>query len=219
MATKKKTKRAATKTAAPKKRQTKAQKQAAAYREITRRNKIYAAATLAQKRVLIAKDVIAQLKDNRFVAETGTWTDMWSSGDFPHAVGFQETFLTDKSVSCNCCAVGSLFLGCTLYANKLLTDDIRADWSLGEDIISRKKFANGFQKLFSPKQLALIELAFEGQTEFVMDDEDMDYTAPELSVEEEMAAVGGYYNDFKSPKARLIAIMENIVENNGTFEP
>lgn len=174
--------------------------------------------------MLIAKDVIAQLKAARFKPEQGTWTTIdFKRGNTPYDYdtkdGFRRTFLTTPEMSCSCCAVGSLFLGCTLYANKVANGDIDDNWSLGKDILSRKRFTNGFNKLFSPKQLALIELAFEGRTEFDLDDEDLDYTAPELSIEEEMAAVGGYYNEFKSPKTRLIAIMENIVENNGTFEP
>ena len=223
MATKKKTKRAAAKTAALKKpRLTKAQQLAKAKREIARRNKIYAEASAAEKRVLIAKDVIAQLKAKRIFAETGTWTDLDVLGkaqSFNEEAGFQETFLTDNSLSCNCCAVGSLFIGCTLYANKLPNYEIRDNWELGENLISRKKFANGFEKLFSPKQLGLIELAFEGRSEFFTDDEWFDYEAPKLSAKENTAARVRYYDAFKSERDRLIAIMENIIENNGTFEP
>jgi hypothetical protein len=225
MATKKKTKRAAAKTAAPpKKRLTKAQKLAEARREIARRNKIYAEASAAEKRVLIAKDVIAQLKDNRIVAESGTWTRIDLKRGAKDVVygeqdAFQKTFLTTPEMSCNCCAVGSLFIGCTLYANKLTNDDVDDNWQLGDDIITRKRFANGFNKLFSAKQLGLIETAFEGCTEFFTDDDAVGYMAPPVSDEELNSALIGYYNKFASPKARLVAIMENIIANEGAFKP
>ena len=61
--------------AAPKKELTAAQKAAQVKREIEKRNKLFAAADAAGKRVLIAKDVIAQIKLGKFNPVTGSWVD------------------------------------------------------------------------------------------------------------------------------------------------
>jgi len=213
MATKtKKPVRKASKTATPvKKRLTKAQK---LKREIARRNRAFEQATPAARRVLVAQDVIAQIKAKRFTAETGTWTDMRAPGtsQLEHDASFQETFLDNPGVKCQCCAVGSLFLGCTLFTNKIENAEVDDNWELGALLFERHKFGNGFEKLFSLKQLGLIEAAFEGETNFFQDD---DWG---VSDKEYSAATDFYLNHVNAEK-RLIAIMKNIIANKGTFKP
>lgn len=216
----KKPARKAQKAATPvKKRLTKAQQ---LQREIARRNKLFEKAGMAEKRVLIAQDVIAQLKAKRLKAEQGTWTDMSGSDVVRLDVdgSFQQTFLEHKGVQCQCCAVGSLFIGCALFANKISNGEIRDNWELGEHLFAKRRFDNGFDKIFSRKQLGLIEIAFEGSTNFFDDNDWTGVEAASASRKEQDAAYDFYsrYSD-ASAKETLTAIMENIVENKGTFKP
>lgn len=217
MATKtKKPVRKASKTAAPtKKPLTKAQK---LKREIARRNRAFEKATPAERRVLVAQDVIAQIKAKRFAAEQGTWTDLCPRPEIKHDASFQETFLENQAVKCQCCAVGSLFLGCTLFTNKIENVEVDDNWELGDKLFERQKFANGFEKLFSIKQLGLIEMAFEGTTGFFQDDDWLDIAAPKVSEKERIAAVM-FHERYADSEKRLIAIMQNIIANKGTFKP
>ena len=221
MATKtKKPVRKAKKLATPvKKKLTKAQK---LQQEIARRNKLFEKASPAQKRVLIAQDVIAQLKADRLMAENGTWTDMSAAGKAQLDIdaSFQQTFLENTGVKCECCAVGSLFIGCALFANKISNGEIRDNWELGDQLFEHRRFENGFDKLFSRKQLGLIETAFEGTTHFFTDDEWTGTEGASVSSAAERAA-WDFHNQYRElpAKTTLIAIMENIVKNNGTFKP
>lgn len=221
MATKtKKPVRKASKTAAPvKKRLTKAQK---LKREIARRNRAFEKAAPAERRVLIAQDVIAQIKAKRFEAEPGTWTDMRipKTSRIDLDASFQETFLDNSGVTCQCCAVGSLFLGCTLFTNKIDNNEVGDNWALGDQLFGGHKFGNGFEKLFSRKQLGLIETAFEGTTGFFQED-DFSKTAAVRVSEQEITAAQEFNSRYghAAPEKRLIAIMENIIQHKGAFKP
>lgn len=195
-------------------------------RAILRRNKLFAAASPAEKRVLIAKDVIAQLKTDRLIAQRGIWTDMTArDSDIDGADSFQSTFLKNKNVACSCCAVGSLFIGCTLFANKIKNADIEDNFDLGDMLFEGHNFANGFNKLFSREQLGLIEIAFEGQTAFLDGDEVLGLKPITISKRKTEAARLFFAQNCnqisagQSARAGLIKIMENIVANKGTFKP
>lgn len=217
--TKTKSKRAASKTAAPpKKRLTKAEKEAQVKREIARRNRIFQAATKAEKRVLIAKDVIAQIRAKRLRAKSRAWI-IPENLDTPAALPFdafydkdasvQKLFLSKEMAPCNCCALGGLFMSCTLYNNKTTVQELdQAADDLGR-MIEADGPSNGLTKFFSRDQLQLIEYAFEGGDGYFND-----WGLSGGAVENAYAN----YNHIDDEK-RLIAIMENIIENKGTFKP
>jgi hypothetical protein len=198
---------AATKTA-PKKR-TVAQ-------EIALRNKKFKAATAAQKRVLIAKDVIAQIKAKRLKARTGTWVnpvfrdgrDMDAFEKFDEKTSsVRELFLEKKIPACECCALGAMFMSCTLYNNKTTVADL-LDETMDFELIVRSKnnsFSNGLTQFFPKPQLKLIEAAFEGE-----------YGAFQDVCNDKTDL---WYDTLPNDTKRLIAIMQNIIKNNGTFKP
>jgi len=221
-------------------------------KEIEKRNSLFKKATKAEKRVLIAKDVIAQIKANRYVATSGAFVEAEFNSDiddFSHildeanrlmgakdvvaeynislekakeAINFikkplREAYLDGTVESCNVCALGGLFMSCTLYNNKTKLDALG---SFGEasdlgDFIDRKKpISNGLDKFFSRSQLELIEQAFEGgdgyfgvgcYTHDACDDDVRRYYT--------------YADKYPKDDDRMIAIMNNIVKNNGTFVP
>lgn len=211
-------------------------------REINRRNKLFAAADNAGKRVLIAKDVIEQLKLRRFRAQQGAWLNFgfdvhrrWDSAELEvsnsgyHSPvlseNVREKFLAKELPSCSCCALGSMFMSCTLLNNQTTVQQLNvASSDLGDAIESPKQFAesrvfsNGLTKFFSAAQLKLIETAFEGEGGYFYeppyDDEGELIKRPAAT----MAALE-WPNKYPDVKKRLIAIMQNIIKNNGTFKP
>jgi len=193
-------------------------------REIAKRNKLFAAADSAEKRVLIAKDVIAQIKLGRFKAATQTWVTPnvrrkpgfdYSGGvnlplEFGHDAPVRELFLDKKIESCDCCALGAMFMSCTLYNNNQTAEDFEEEvsWEFDERVEGHHGgFSNGLHKFFSRAQLQLIEASYEGGAGA--------FEGPMSK----RAAVDGWMNALPNNKKRLVAIMENIIENNGTFVP
>lgn len=211
-------------------------------REINRRNKLFAAADNAGKRVLIAKDVIEQLKLRRFKAQPGTWVNFgtalhekWDEAQHINEHGtsalnvlsenVREKFLAKKMPSCSCCALGSMFMSCTLLNNQTTVHQLNiASSDLGDAIESPKSyeddgvFSNGLIKFFSAAQLKLIEHAFEGEGGYFYEWPYDDGGQPVKRSASKMAAMR-WRDKYPDAKKRLIAIMQNIIDNNGTFKP
>ncbi len=187
-------------------------------REIARRNRVFSKATKAQKRVLVAKDVITQLKVGKFEARSGMFVTLpyvtrTKGGD----ASLQVALLQDKQ-PCQCCALGSLVLSCTLFANKQTVSDGIAFEALGEMLDGTTGFGvlkNGFEKLFSERQFRLIEYAFEnGDGYFGFSSwEDGKLSNGAIARAQDFSARHDDSTEL------LVAIMKNIIKNKGTFKP
>jgi hypothetical protein len=212
----------------PAKKSAAALKAAKVQAEIAKRNKIFAAASAAEKRVLIAKDVLAQIAAKKFKVRSGTWVNLLDNNKLtiptvaPESIGLpkdfktidqkdsiRELFLENTTVkSCECCALGAMFMSCTLYNNKTTVRDFDNETYDFVDSVEDRSFSNGLAGFFSPEQLKLIEVAFEcGHGGFDPD---------EVTKGSHAAEWGDYY---KNDKDRLVAIMKNIIKNDGKFVP
>jgi hypothetical protein len=205
-------------------------------REIARRNKIFSAATAAEKRVLVAKDVIAQIKLKRIEAVSGAWVNPTRYAAFdpdgPNVTNdgnvanrsAQKDLLSGATGTCSCCALGAMFVSCTLFNNQTTALDLhQIQWSLGDMIEADEKLSNGLNKFFSAQQLRLIEQAFEGgHGQFTEDvdagDEESDNPADRAAVKLSQRLLS-WEDKYRNDEDRLIAIMKNIIKNNGTFKP
>lgn len=188
---------------------------------IEKRNKEFKAASPAEQRVLIAKDVIAQLKIGSFKPISGTFfksRQMYMMGDnyFNYHVeednfSVQELVLSKKVNDCQCCALGSIALSCTLFKNKVKVSEI--DYELDPSYVIEGEWQSGNSKLqldeiFSSEQLKLIEVAFERGKGY--------YSSYSLIDGEAARRFGRAYSNHAD---RLIAIMKNIIKNKGEFKP
>jgi hypothetical protein len=165
-------------------------------------------ANKAQKRVMIAQDVLAQLKAKRYVAESGCWVRIhYSPATVAETDSVQELFVEKKIESCNVCALGGLFMSCTNFNNNTLLEDLDdVSEDLGNLIDEKVNLSNKLNKIFSTSQLKLIETYFEANGGYFRDYDEDD-------------RIEVFYNKYPSDKKRLQLIMENIVENEGTFVP
>ena len=192
-----------------------------ATREIARRNRKFKAAVVAEKRVLIAKDVIAQVKAGRFKVASGHWVaSLTRSGSdlsvdrFEGDESVQKLFLEGDIPKCECCALGAMFMSCTLYNNKTTAielEDVRFSFS---DYVEEGSFTNGLSTFFSKDQLKLIESAFEGNVGHF----ELDVGILE-GVELDGDKTSKWMDRLPNDKKRLVAIMENIIKNKGKFVP
>jgi hypothetical protein len=172
-------------------------------------NAAFKKATKAEKRVMIAKDVLAQIKAKRYIPESGTWVDPnWNIRNEIDGTESVQKLFADRTIeTCNVCALGSLFMSCTNLNNNTCVSDINyggEGTEIGERIQDGDTLSNGLNKIFSKKQLQLIEVYFEtGDGWF---GEDSRHVA--------------YFNDaYPDDEDRLVEIMKNIVANDGTFVP
>lgn len=186
--------------------------------EVEKRNQIFAAASPEEKRMLIAKDVIEQIKAKRFKPTSGTWVrPKMKNGRFIDVEdrfdgeeSLRELFIGKRIPACDCCALGAMFMSCTTYNEGTTVDDFEreTDWGF-EDKVMKGRLSNGLTGFFSVDQLRLIETAFEGG--------DGAFTAEDDDAEAQKAV--RWYEDMSRDDKRMVAIMENIIANNGTFVP
>lgn len=197
-------------------------------KQIAERNRLFKTATRPEKRVLLAKDVIAQIKAKKIVPDVGRWVlvnelDNYEDPDEARKLGkqsAQKAILGADVQPCNCCALGGLFLSCTLFNNKTTVSELH-NIGIGEEIDTGEKFKNGLDKIFSAQQLRLIEIGFEGRHGWSGDklpsqldvDDDGAYLSPS-----DQAALD-FYEDNPNKSDRLVTIMKNIVANEGEFIP
>lgn len=185
-------------------------------REIKRRNKLFEKATPAQKRVLIAKDVLDQIKAQRVQPKQSYFVRIPEVADHTHGKDFRNAFLGKALPYCETCAVGGLMLSCTLFNDQHTVGDDALGHELGYYIRNGESSAlkNGFLEIFDQRQLCLIEQAFEmGHGEIASP-----FTDP-LDWRHPSEAAIAFGKKYKTTKGRLIGIMKNIIDNKGTFKP
>jgi hypothetical protein len=190
---------------------TKTKKTAA--QKIKKSNAKFEKMTPSQKRVQIAKDVIAQLDAKRLYAKQGVYVQ-GKGGANNITVGgegfwdddTQETEVRDLlAPKCEVCAKGGLFVAAVDRFNKLKFRDELCPIGAYNRCSDPVEYLSRF---FGEQQLELIEYAFEkgGAGDVNYDDK-------------KTVAAERFGKMFTSADARMRAIMKNIVKNNGTFEP
>jgi hypothetical protein len=152
----------------------------------------------------IAKDVIRLVKAKKVVVSRGSYFQPLGSLDT--ARGFQRSLknvLTGKGQnSCQVCAMGAMLCAFVAKKNELKVGDIKSDQTIIDKL----------SPYFSQAQLRLIETAFEGR--FI----ENSYDALRSGQQHYKAATQMFYA-YPDPAKRLIAIMKNIIENGGKFNP
>lgn len=183
-------------------------------KQIRDRERNFQNMSLARKRVAIAKDVLDSLKTRKIIASAGTYVggkpedlmslnEIWDENksdyvtkDEKDGKQFRDVLVENNLPSCTACAVGSIFM-CTVLRH----DDITVnDCNSGDD----ESMRSYLKKFFTRTQLDLMESAFEkggfgytNRTENAID----------------------FGKLYRTDNERLKAIMENVVRNNGTFNP
>jgi hypothetical protein len=193
-------------------------------RRVREANKRFDALPPAEKRVAIARDVLAQLSSKKLVASRGTWLigsgggALYDVKDIKKNAELQS--ILAKQEQCQGCALGGMFMCAVRQADKLKLDELNnvkefnfnleltsypEDVELDEYDQIEMDDAFKYLKRFFPKaQLEMIETAFEqGGGACHSDDE----------------ATKNFAYDVQDANDRMRLIMENIVLHKGKFVP
>lgn len=177
-------------------------------KQIQKWNDQFKAATKAEKRILIAKDVISNLRKNRIVSTSGTYL---SSLNISRAINGDESLQKhlDGVSFCRCCAMGACLISAVKYKNTLTVEEV--------DSIAGSRHNNWslLKGIFTPKQLLLIEDAFEGNS-LAGDRVGEDFFHGSISYKKSKKC-NEFYKKYPEDNKRLKEIMKNIIANEGTF--
>lgn len=192
------------------------------------KNKRFWAMTDTQKRVAIAKDIIKQVEANKIKATSGTYIHLIN---LKSKVSKEDQALDKlfKEKGCKACALGSCFIALVDMGDKLKLSDIT---KVGEgarydedqssyyysELNDDDNWRPELRKIFSPKQLTLIESAFEDY-KFIDDEDKALYSYESEHYPPDLKAAITFGKKYRSAKRRLIAICENTIKNKGVFKP
>lgn len=219
---------------------------------IRRANKKFAEATKAERRVIVAKDVLAQLIVGKIKAKRGEYlvapaaddllakaenvTSDWSSNEEKKEgkeAGKQQLCDVFKSMdSCDACALGSVFVSAVIFMDKLKVKDfVDGDGGFGTHLGDDSGMRKYLGRVFDLGQLHMIENAFEGSTITTLykkgHGEDCeckrseygDYTYCDQDDEELEERCNTFCGKTENARKRLEKVMQNVVDNKGTFVP
>lgn len=166
-------------------------------KHVEKTNAKFDAATPAQKRVMIARDVINRIESKYIIADSGSF------GRNIEGYGQAKEFINTKT--CSVCAKGALFCSIVGRVNKFKLEEFDSNAETNGDIES--KIHAPIREYFSDEQIALIETAFEGEQYLE-------------SINIDTWEAVDFYEELRySDHDRLIAICQNIIKNKGTFKP
>lgn len=181
--------------------------------------------TPAQRRVVIAKDVIAALDAKKINAMQGTYCD--TDLNFRSISGKSLREALPAAKKCDVCALGALFMAKVGRFNDFTVDTHNAGYSHENfGVGSQETLHENLKDYFTPIQLGLIETAFENNSEFARwAFEDVNVAAMgsdnyELLPEQrKLVSRAKRFTRAKNTAERMRKIMLNIVTNRGEFKP
>ena len=199
---------------------------------IAQKNAEFDALPKSEQRVAIARDIIAQVKAERYQAQTGTYFSLRPGEDDPllygDVVGTLElqSLINQQGAKCTVCGLGACFASAVRLADNLKVEDEHVsimDWCAQPELEvetieyqnGQKSFDQKLKKYFGHVQLGLIECAFERSTDFRR--QSSGEWAENKSANVIKAAEFGECYEISDD--RLIAICENLIENGGIFRP
>jgi hypothetical protein len=190
--------------------------------------------TKVERRIAVVKDAIKQIKLNKYAAKAGEVVSplgelhTLAHEDIPAQEVLKNLLKRKDGVPiCKVCARGALLVSTIHKENDFILSDFNnCDMSYGEDGMTDKRL----EKLFSGRQLALIEQAFEeGNEHFwdstIGDPENEEYykryalNSGHLSEKEIKKCTIFHDKKFNNDTDRLLGIFKNIVKNKGIFKP
>lgn len=183
--------------------------------------------TASEKRVLIAKDTVKWLNADKIKATKGTYCKLtFSKEKLIQNKEKLDVILKGQVIKpCKVCGLGGMF-----YSMVRRFDNITVDVDhtfYGKYFIRHLEYGNDtiysqLGKYFSKDQLELIESAFEQRDMFahqdLPDNYNSKYNLNKINTVIRATNFGLKFNAIEN-KARLRAIMNNIIRNDGVFIP
>ena len=163
-----------------------------------------------ERKVILCKDVLARIKQERLTVNWGFYIngiyrlpEILGREKFEGAVTPDDCLSIEKN--CAVCARGALLLSRIRLFNSVDWGGLRYAGNLG---VVQEQTTDILSEAFYYEELLAIEAAFEARNDEANDayiGEDEEYSQ----------ACIGFGLEYEHPDARVVAIMENIIENHG----
>lgn len=161
---------------------------------IPERNKEFQKLTRKEKRVLIAYDLLDQIKIEKFIPKRGSYYHIDFDKLITPSCSLQQELIPENRVECAGCGIAGLFHSYIRLANKVKLKDTGTIKSSNRAYFGPIDIEDLSNSIFPSDFLKKIEDAFE-QWDLCEDN-----------------------IDFEDPDERLITICKNIIKNKGDFK-
>jgi hypothetical protein len=166
----------------------------------------------AEKRVEVAKDTLARIAIKQMVGFRGATIARMDSLKKDYPGGLKNTINTNDEFTCQVCARGAMFMSYVGRVNEVDFSTLTDETNDGDAPINTK-----LAEIFSFEQIALIETAFEGGRYLFVTKK---LHGRNVDIDQELLAKARLFREnYSIDTDRLVAICENIIENEGTFNP
>jgi hypothetical protein len=171
--------------------------------------------TPEQVRVEVAKDVIASLIIDKITPDAGTYGSLTFVEPLPanENVSLREKIPSMKA--CSVCAMGSLMMAFVSRFNNFSVHT----YGTNHVGFTSDSIRQTLSPYFTSEQLSLMEKAYGDFTFSILLTQEQVSKAHNFFVKENDGHDASYENNYVRGKERLVAIMQNIVDNDGTFNP
>lgn len=191
---------------------------------VAKQNEKFVQASCELKRIMIAQDVLDQLKAKKMIANAGNYIKVnilndelghhRDLDDYTNKFKGKELqeVIQEEHIQCSVCGIGACFTSLiNLNDNYTLTED--RIYMLSRTTSSQNEIHRVLLDYFSKAQMLLIETAFEAN--------DLAHSIREdctnLNDREITEKAINFGKKYKTDNNRLKAIMTNIIKNQGTF--
>ncbi len=175
-------------------------------------NEEFEKASPEQKRVMIAKDVLHSIQIGMYSPQKGVYISRsYFRENFVNDVQLQDVLLNEVVKDCMVCALGSCFLSIVKFTNNLTVGETsKTDFTSASNYRGIRGRSD-LEKYFGKRQLGLIESAFECSPSYAVNEG--------VNRDQAYAAAFEFGENCSNSTEKLIAIMNNIIKNNGEFVP
>jgi hypothetical protein len=173
-------------------------------------NEAFWAKTPEERAIAIAKDVLAQLEIKKYRAANNGYVQMFAKDPSTLSGDIQKDF--DNYSICEVCVLGATILSCARLGDRIMREEVR-----GGSV--ENSVAQLLSTIFDGRTLFIMESCFEGLSYASGNSRiarDNGLFLERLTNEEEIA-ITTFRDRYHMPKMKMVAIMENIIANNGKF--
>lgn len=183
--------------------------------------------TKAERRVAVLKDALKQLAEGKYFGRVGRvffGQDRLDSlmrdslGDIQMQDLIKKSMRGATSSQCMVCARGALLISRIKLENKFKKNDFVNGVDEATKFDEDCSIDKYLMKLFSAKQIALMENAFETAQSLLPIGRYEGINRDILTPGEDQASMK-FGNQYRNPNDRLIAIFTNAIKNGGIFKP
>lgn len=176
---------------------------------LKKRNAAFKKMSQVEKKIAIAKDVIALIKAEVLNAEKGYKYETFYKEMIEYTPDSQvQSVLNDRieTVKCDVCAIGAVALAKIRIGNDCTKEDLGANES--DNLI------DNVSDIFDEAEMRLMEVMFEsvGMTD------EAEEMVEEVYGDDTLWQAEAFHQSYKDDNARLIAIMQNIIDNEGEIK-